>query len=111
MTSAQGGSGFTVGTAGLRTHAGVLNQVSGALGQAVDAARQVTLADAAYGQLPVSAQFAALVRMVATPGVDALAQAQTTVSSYDTAINQTAANYDVVEQGNTASFTTVDGVA
>lgn len=109
MTSGQSGTGFTVAVEQLRTHAGVLDQVAGTMGQALDAARQASLSDAAYGQLPVSAAFAGLVRMVATPGMDALSQAQTTMSSMGTALTTTATNYDTVEQANADSFQQLGG--
>jgi hypothetical protein len=101
MTSAQG---FTVVTSKLRTHAGVLNQVAGTMGQALGAAKQVTLSDTAYGQLPVSASLAGLVKAAAMPAEDALSQAQTALSSLSTAVATTAANYDTVEHGNTGRF-------
>jgi uncharacterized protein YukE len=104
MTTSESGAGYTVATAELRTHAGVLDQLAGTLGQCLSAAQQVTLSDDAYGQLPVSAAFAALVRSVASPGVTALTQAQSTLSTVSRAITATAANYDAVEQGNTGKF-------
>jgi hypothetical protein len=107
MTSGQSGSGFSVVIAQLRTHAGVLDQVANAMGQASDAAQRVTLSDTAFGQLPVSSSFANLVRMVSAPGVAALSQAQTSVSSTSTTISATADNYEAVEQGNTTAFTKI----
>lgn len=105
MTSGDSSSGFTVATAQLRTHASVLDQTAGTMGQALSAAQQVTLSDDAYGHLPgVSAAFAGLVHLVATPAMDALSQANTAISSMGTAIRTTATNYDTVEQSNTSTI-------
>lgn len=109
MTASQNGAtpdgkGYTVTTSELRTHATVLGQVATLLGQALGSAQQVTLADKAYGQLPVSAAFAALVRLVAQPGIALLTQAQTTASATGDGLRTNAANYDATEQANAASF-------
>lgn len=107
MTSGQTGSGFSVVIAHLRDHAATLNQVAAAMGQASDAAKQATIADTAFGQLPVASSFASVVRSVSTPGADVLAQAQTSVSSTGAAITATADNYEAVETGNTTGFSTI----
>lgn len=98
------GKGYTVTTSELRTHATVLGQVATLLGQALGSAQQVTLADKAYGQLPVSAAFASLVRLVSQPGIAALTQAQTAVSATGDGVRTNAANYDATEHANAASF-------
>lgn len=106
MTSPTGATaaGYTVLTSELRTHAGVLGQVAGVLGQALGAAQQVTLGEKAYGQLPVSAAFAALVNLVASPGVTTITQAASTMNSMVTQVNTVAANYDTTEHNNTGKF-------
>jgi hypothetical protein len=98
------GQGYTVTTGSLRDHAAALGQVAGILGQALASARQVTLADQAYGQLPICSAFAGLVKAVAQPGITALTQAQSTVASTGDRVTTMASNYDVTEQNNAARF-------
>jgi Excreted virulence factor EspC, type VII ESX diderm len=102
--STPAGQGYTVITGGLRDHAAALGQVAGVLGQALGSAQQVTLADQAYGQLPICSAFAGLVKAVAQPGIAVLTQAQSTVTSTGDRVTKMAANYDVTEQNNAGRF-------
>jgi hypothetical protein len=102
--STPSGQGYTVTTGGLRDHATALAQVAGLVGQALGSAQQVTLADKAYGQIPICAAFAGLVKAVAQPGIAALTQAQSTVTSTGQRVTTMASNYDVTEQNNAGRF-------
>jgi hypothetical protein len=102
--STTAGQGYTVSTGALRDHAAALAQVAGVLGQALGSAQQVTLADQAYGQLPICSAFAALVKAVAQPGISALTQAQSTVTSTGDRVTTMASNYDVTERNNAGRF-------
>ena len=98
-------NGYTVTSSALRTHATTVGQLATLVTQAVQAAEQVTLGDQAYGVLPVSAAFAALVKLVAQPGISALNQASATLSLINNGVKTIAANYDTTEQNNKSKFT------
>jgi hypothetical protein len=101
MTSALG---FTVVPSELATHANVLNQLSGQVGQAQGQAQSAMLGGQAFGVISVALAFANLIKGAATPGISALSQAQSVLSTLSKTISTTATNYGNVEQSNASRF-------
>lgn len=97
-------NGYTVTSSALRSHATTVAQLATLVTQAVQAAEQATLGDDAFGHLPVSAAFSALVKLVASPGISALNQAGAALSLINTGVQKIAANYDTTEQNNKSKF-------
>ena len=103
MTAALGPS-YTVVTDELRNHANIVSQLTGQMGQTLGTAQSSSLAGQAFGEIAVALAFANLIKTVATPGISALSQAQSMLSTVDKTISTTAANYDSVEQSNQNRF-------
>jgi hypothetical protein len=104
--AADSGQGYQVTTSDLQTHAGSLEQIGTTLGQAVDAARQVTMGTQAYGMI-AGPLFVPIVTAISSAGISALSTAQSGVQSISTGVKETAASYDGVEQSNTSNFTSI----
>lgn len=91
------GDGYAVDPEYLRTHAGQLRQVSDSLGQARAAGQQAAMGDEAYGHLPTSMAFVALVHAVSEPGLQALHEAQKAVNELADSVTDVASNYEAME--------------
>lgn len=92
--------GYGVNPDDLRSHAARLRQVSDKLGQALSAGQQATMGDGAYGHLPSSAAFTAIVHSVSQPGLDAMRQAQKALTALGDSVRDTAGHYDELEHEN-----------
>ena len=101
--AAGNGQGYQVTTSELRTHAGSIDQIGTTLGQAVDAARQVTMGTQAYG-LIVGPLFVPIVTAISAAGISALSTAQSGLQSVSQGVKDTATSYDGVDTSNTAKF-------
>jgi hypothetical protein len=100
--------GYEVSTSELRGHARSVRQVADTLGQAMDAARQVTLGVQAYG-LICGPLFVPIVLGVSAPGLVALNLAQEAINSVADNIGKSAFHYEAVEQRNAQGFTAIKG--
>ncbi len=96
--------GYTVSPTELRSHANVVAQLTDQLGHTLGSAQQATLGGQAFGEIAVALAFANLIKSVAQPGISALSQAQTMLSTINRTISTTATNYDTVEQSNSSRF-------
>lgn len=110
MSGGNGSAGYQVSTSELAAHVKSVQQVASTLGQALSAAEQVTMGVQAYGMI-CGPLFIPIVLAVSTPGLVTLGLAQQTVNSIAQAVQETAASYQTVEQGNAGSFTTLAGGA
>ncbi|WP_433259884.1 type VII secretion target [Actinosynnema sp. CS-041913] len=97
------GYGVLVGE--LEAHAGKVDALAGRLQAAVDAARQVTMSDEAYGVL--CRPFAMLLQPFEQSGVDALAKGVETITGVAAGVRATAGDYRAREQAEAAAF---DGI-
>jgi hypothetical protein len=94
--------GYAVLVGEIRAHAGRLDALHDQLTTAVDAANQVHLGSAAYGQ--ICQFFVPIVQMVSQPGVDAIAQAADTMSVTATGVRETASTYESHDQTGARTF-------
>ncbi|WP_461118740.1 type VII secretion target [Saccharothrix stipae] len=99
-----GGYGVLVGE--LEVHAGKVDALARRLQAAVDAARQVTMSDEAYGV--ICRPFAMLLQPFEQKGVDALAKAVETITEVATEVRATAGDYGAQETAEAAAFDGVD---
>lgn len=96
------GDGYGLTAGELAGHAARLTGIADKLSQALDAARQVSLGDAAYGV--ICSFFVPVVHAVTEPGLESLGQAVSAVTSTSAGVRDTATTYDTVEQTNTTPF-------
>ncbi|MEU4745546.1 type VII secretion target [Actinosynnema sp. NPDC023658] len=89
----------------MEVHAGKVDALAGRLRAAVDAARQVTMSDEAYGV--ICRPFAVLLQPFEQMGVDALAKAAETMTEVATGVRATAGDYSARETSEAAAF---DGI-
>jgi hypothetical protein len=98
--------GYDVLTSELQTHASRVDGLADRLGTAVDAARQVTMNDSAYGV--ICQPFAMLLQPFEQMGVNALNQAVTTVRESAGKVRDTARVYDTTEGTEATRFGGID---
>jgi hypothetical protein len=101
-------SGYQVVSSDLQTHAGSVQKVAEVLGQAMDAAQQVTVGVQAYGMI-CGPLFVPIVMAVSAPGLLTLRAAQQAVTDMANEIKATAEHYDTVDQKTASSFTAIEG--
>lgn len=99
-------AGYEVLTGELRAHATRVDGLADRLRTAVDAARQVTMNDSAYGV--ICQPFAMLLQPFEQMGVNALNQAATTVQDNAGKVRDTARVYDTTEGTEATRFGTID---
>ncbi|MBB5958099.1 hypothetical protein FHS29_004707 [Saccharothrix tamanrassetensis] len=97
--------GYRVLVDELEGHAGKVDALAGRLRAAVDAARQVTMSDGAYGV--ICRPFAMLLQPFEQMGVDALAKGVETIGHVAEEVRATAGDYGAREQAGAAAF---DGI-
>jgi excreted virulence factor EspC (type VII ESX diderm) len=98
--------GYDVLTGELQTHATHVDALADRLGNTVDAARQVTMNDSAYGV--ICQPFAMLLQPFEQMGVNALNQAVTTVRESAGQVRDTARTYDTTEGTEAARLGGID---
>jgi len=98
--------GYDVLTSELQTHAARVDGLTDRLRTAVDAARQVTMNDSAYGV--ICQPFAMLLQPFEQMGVNALNQAVTTVQETAGKVRDTARDYDTTEGTEATRFGRID---
>jgi hypothetical protein len=86
----------------LRGHADRLRGISDQLDQALNAARQVSMSDQAYGQ--ICTFFPPIVHLVTQAGIESLAEAVTSVGETVQGVRETAVGYDTVDDGNASAL-------
>ncbi|MCS7476774.1 ESX-1 secretion-associated protein [Umezawaea endophytica] len=94
--------GFGLVTGELRAHASRLNGIRDQLTAALDAARTVSLPTEAYGQ--ICQFFPPVVDPVEQSGMDAIAEAITSMEFTATEMRQTAEQYQAVDDANRQAF-------
>jgi len=99
---------FEIVTDALSDHAGKLDGLVSRLRTALDAARQVTMNDDAYGI--ICRPFAALLNPVEQRGADAVQGAVEAMEATATGVRNTVTTYQEVEEANRTLFR-IDGVA
>ncbi|PRY32449.1 type VII secretion target [Umezawaea tangerina] len=99
-------SGYQVTPGELHTHAGSVRQVADALGQAVEAAQQVTVGVQAYGMI-CGPLFVPIVMAVSAPGVLALRAARQAITDTANEVEATAEHYDTVDRTLADSFSAI----
>ncbi|GLY71217.1 type VII secretion target [Amycolatopsis taiwanensis] len=97
MTSA--GGGYGVRPDELATHAKAVQQVGSQLGQAMSAAKQVTMGVEAYG-LICGPLFVPMVLAVSAPGLVTLGLAEQAINSVSDAVTKAASSYEQAEQAH-----------
>jgi uncharacterized protein YukE len=102
MTGSSGG--FTVVPSELQTHANTITQLTSDAGSTVNTAQQAVLGGQAFGEIAVALAFANILKSVAQPGVSALSQAQSMLSTISRTINVTTTNYHNTDQSNASRF-------
>ncbi|MEU5692461.1 type VII secretion target [Actinosynnema sp. NPDC020468] len=103
-------TGYRVTTSELETHAASVRRVSDTLGQALDAARQVTLGVQAYGLIS-GPLFVPIVTPGGLIGQATLELAQQAMNDVAKEITDTAAHYDAVEKSAVKGFGSINGGA
>ncbi|MFD9733498.1 type VII secretion target [Umezawaea sp. NPDC059074] len=101
-------TGYQVTPSDLHTHVESLRKVADTLGQAVDAAQQVTVGVQAYGMI-CGPLFVPIVMAVSAPGVLALRAAQSAMTETGKEITATADHYDTVDRSNASGFSAIEG--
>ncbi|HVV20386.1 MAG TPA: type VII secretion target [Pseudonocardiaceae bacterium] len=101
-----GGIGYAVTTDSLHTHATSVQQVASTLSEALSAAEQVTMGVQAYGMI-CGPLFVPIVLAVSAPGLVTLKLAQNAVNTIASNVEQTAKNYETVEQTNAGSLSSI----
>ncbi|HEX7309407.1 type VII secretion target [Lentzea sp.] len=101
-------SGYEVVSSELTAHAGAVRKVADALGQAVEAAGQVTVGVQAYGMI-TGPLFVPIVMAVSAPGLLTLRMAQQAVTDVANEVEATAEQYAAVEKSTANSFTALHG--
>lgn len=86
----------------LRGHADRLRGISDQLDQALNAARQVSISDQAYGK--ICTFFPPIIAFVSQAGVDSLAATVTSVGETVQGVRETAVAYEGVDHGNASAF-------
>ncbi|HET9137786.1 type VII secretion target [Actinophytocola sp.] len=86
----------------IRAHAGRLDALHQQLDTALDAANQVQLGTAAYGQ--ICQFFVPIVQAVSRPGVEAIAQAADTMGATAGGVRDTATTYESSDASNARTF-------
>lgn len=86
----------------LRGHADRLRGISDQLDQALNAAREVSISDQAYGK--ICTFFPPVVHFISQAGIESLAEAVTSVGETVQGVRETAANYDAVDEANSSTF-------
>lgn len=94
--------GYSVLVGEIRAHAGRLDTLHEQLTTALDAANQVRLGSAAYGQ--ICQFFVPIVNWVSQPGIDAISQAADTMSATATGVRDTATSYENQDQSGARTF-------
>ncbi|SHG10702.1 type VII secretion target [Streptoalloteichus hindustanus] len=86
----------------LRAHASRLDALGERLGAALDAARQVSMGDEAYGK--ICSFFVPVVHAVSDPGVEVLGRAADSMAETAREVRETGQTYETTEQANTRPF-------
>jgi uncharacterized protein YukE len=101
-------TGYQVTPSELHTHVGSVQQVADALGQAMDAAQQVTVGVQAYGMI-CGPLFVPIVLAVSAPGLLTLRAAQQAMTEMANEVKASAEHYDTVDQNTARSFSAIEG--
>ena len=99
-------NGYEVLTGELTAHAGKVDGIADRLQTAVDAARQVTMNNDAYGV--ICQPFAILLQPFEEMGVNALAKGSETVRDNAGTVRDAAKAYDATETAKTSTFRGTD---
>jgi len=101
-------TGYQVTPSELHNHVSSVQRVAETLGQAMDAAQQVTVGVQAYGMI-CGPLFVPIVMAVSAPGLLTLRAAQQAITEMANEVKATAEQYDTVDQNTAGSFSAIKG--
>jgi uncharacterized protein YukE len=101
-------TGYQVTASELQSHVAAVQKAADAMGQAMDAAQQVTVGVQAYGMI-CGPLFVPIVMAVSAPGLLTLRAAQEALTDVANEVKATAEHYDAVDQKVASSFTAIQG--
>ncbi|MEO6086662.1 MAG: type VII secretion target [Umezawaea sp.] len=101
-------TGYQVTASELQSHVAAVQKAADAMGQAMDAAQQVTMGVQAYGMI-CGPLFVPIVMAVSAPGLLTLRAAQEALTDMANEVKATAEHYDTVDQKVAGSFTAIQG--